>query len=144
MFTFSKSFIIDRQQQEVFEFITDPANDTKWRDSAVSSEWLTDGPVNVGSQLKSVDKMLGRKIESTSEITGWDPPNKYGQKTIGGPVPFEFTITFEPKGSSTQLTMEGKAEVGGFFKMAEGLVGKQLEKQIETDFNGLKRLLEKG
>ncbi len=40
--------------------------------------------------------------------------------------------------------MDGQAEFGGFFKMAEGLVGKQLEKQLDTDFNGLKRALEEG
>lgn len=142
MVTFTQTFQIERPQEEVFDFLADPANDTKWRDSAVSSEWLTEGPTAVGSQLKSVDKLMGRKIESTSEITAYDPPNKYGQKTLGGPVPFEFSITLEPEGSGTKLTMDGQAEVGGFFKLAEGLVGKQLEKQIETDFNGLKRVLE--
>lgn len=144
MFTFSKSFYIERPQQEVFDFMADPANDTKWRDSAVSSEWASEGPVGVGSQLRTVDKLLGRKIESTSEVTSWDPPHTYGQKTVGGPAPFEFTVTLEPKGSGTQLTMAGQAELGGFFKMAEGLVGKQLEKQLDTDLAGLKRVLEEG
>lgn len=142
MTSFSKSFHIERTQQEVFDFMADPANDSKWRDSAISAEWLSEGPIQVGSQLKSVDKMLGRKIESTSEVTIWEPPNRYGQKTLGGPVPFEFTVSLEPENGGTKLTMEGQAEVGGFFKIAEGLVGKQLEKQIEADFNGLKRVLE--
>lgn len=144
MITFSKTFTIDRPQQEVFEFMADPANDTKWRESAVSAEWITDGPIGVGAKLKSVDKLMGREIESTSEVTTYDPPNKYGQKTLGGPMPFEFTVTLEPDGSRTMVTMAGQAEVGGFFKLAEGLVRKQLEKQIETDFAGLKRVLEHG
>jgi carbon monoxide dehydrogenase subunit G len=144
MITFEKTIFINRPQQEIFEFLSNPANDPKWRDSAVSAEWVSEGPAGVGSKLKSVDKLLGRQIESTSEITAWDPPNKYGQKTLGGPVPFAFTITLEAQGDGTQLTMNSQAELGGFFKMAEGLVGKQLEKQIETDFNGLKRVLEEG
>jgi carbon monoxide dehydrogenase subunit G len=144
MISFSKSYHIERSQQEVFDFMADPANDPKWRDSAVSSEWISEGPISVGSRLKSVDKMMGRKIESTSEVTSYDPPNRYGQKTLGGPVPFDFTITLEPDGSGTMLTMAGQAEVGGFFKLAEGLVGKQFEKQLDTDFKGLKRVLEQG
>jgi carbon monoxide dehydrogenase subunit G len=88
--------------------------------------------------------MLGREIESTSEVTAYDPPNTYGQKTLGGPVPFEFTVTFETEDGGTKVTMDGQAEAGGFFKLAEGLVRKQLEKQIETDFDGLKRVLESG
>ena len=144
MIKFEKSYYIDRPKQEVFDFVTDPANDTKWRDSASSAEWVSESPVGVGSTQRSVDKFLGRKLESTTEITAWDPPNKYGQKSLSGPVPMEFTITFESEGSGTQLTINGQVEFGGFFKMAEGLVGKQLEKQLDTDFNGLKRVLEEG
>lgn len=144
MIEFSKSFHIDRPQQEVFEFMSDPANDVKWRDSAVSAEWESEGPIQVGSKLKSVDKLMGREIESTSEVTVYDPPHKFGQKTLAGPMPFEFTVTLEPENGGTKLTMAGTAEVGGFFKLAEGLVRKQLEKQIETDFSGLKKLLEQG
>jgi len=87
---------------------------------------------------------MGRKIESTSEVTVYDPPNKYGLKTLGGLVPFEFTMTLEPEGGGTRLTMEGQAEVGGFFKVAEGLVRRQLEKQLEADFAGQKRVLNRG
>jgi carbon monoxide dehydrogenase subunit G len=144
MIRFVKSLSVARPQQEVFAFMADPANDTRWRESAVSAEWVTDGPIGVGSRLKSVDKLLGREIESTSEVTAYDPPNKYGQKALGGPVPFEFTVTLEPEGVGTKLTMAGHAEVGGFFKLAEGLVGKQLEQQIERDLAGLKRVLEQG
>ena len=144
MINFSKTFHIERQKQEVFEFLADPANDPKWRESAVSSEWMTEGPIKVGSRLKSVDKLMGRKIESTSEVTVYDPPNKYGLKTLGGLVPFEFTMTLEPEGDGTRLTMEGQAEVGGFFKVAEGLVRRQLEKQLEADFAGQKRVLNRG
>lgn len=144
MISFTKSYHIERPQQEVFDFMADPANDTKWRDSAVSAEWDSEGPIKVGSRLKSVDRMMGRNIESSSEVTAYDPPHKYAQKTLGGPVPFEFTITLEPDGTGTKVTMAGQAEVGGFFKLAEGLVGKQFEKQIDTDFQGLKRVLEGG
>jgi carbon monoxide dehydrogenase subunit G len=144
MINFSTTIHIERPQQEIFDFMADPTNDTEWRDSAVSSEWVGEGPAGVGSKLKSVDRLLGRKIESTSEVTVWDPPRQYGQKSIGGPVPFALTVTLDPAGSGTQVTIEGQAEIGGFFKLAEGLAGKQLKKQIETDFAGLKRVLEAG
>lgn len=144
MIKFEKRYYIDRPKQEVFDFVTDPANDAKWRDSASSAEWISEGPVGVGSTQRSVDKFLGRKIELTTEVTAWDPPNKYGLKTLSGPIPTESTITFESEGSGTQLTINGQVEFGGFFKMTEGLVGKQVEKQLDTDFNGLKRVLEEG
>ena len=142
MFTFEKRIFIDRTSQEVFDFVSDPANDNKWKNTAGSSEWTSEGPPGVGSTIRSVDKFLGRKMESTFEITAWDPPNRYGQKVVSGSVPFEYTIKFDSMESGTQLTVSGAAEPGGFFKIAEGLVGKQLEKQIVSDFNALKLALE--
>lgn len=142
MVNLTKSVHVERPQQEVFEFLADPANDPSWRDSAISAEWMTEGPVAIGSRLKSVDKFMGREIESTSEVTAYDPPNEYGQKSIGGPISFEFKMRLEPDGSGTKVTMAATAEVGGFFKLAEGLVRKQFEKQIASDFEGLKRALE--
>lgn len=144
MISFSKNIHIDRTQQEVFDYLSDPSNDSKWRSSAVSSEWISDGPPGVGSKLKSVDRMLGREMESTIEITAWDPPKSFAQKALGGPVPFEFTVTLEPHGDGTHVTIDGQAEIGGFFKIAEGLAGKQFENQIEDDIAGLKRALEGG
>jgi carbon monoxide dehydrogenase subunit G len=144
MINFSKTVYIERPQQEVFDFLADPTNDPKWRDSSVSAELVTPGPVGVGSQVKSVDKLMGRKIEGTVEFTHWDPPHKFGQKAIGGPIPFESLITLDPKDTGTEVRFEGQAEIGGFFKLAEGLAGRQLEKQIEADLAGLKRTLEAG
>lgn len=144
MFTFEKEIFINRSRQEIFDFITDPTNDAKWRGSAVSAEWTSEGPVGVGSTQHSVDKFLGRKIESTSEVTVWDPPNQYSWKSVDSPIPFDLTIKFSPKDGGTLLTFGGQAELGGFFKLAEGLAGNQMAKQIEGDFNTLKEVLEAG
>jgi uncharacterized membrane protein len=142
MFTFERNIFINRPPQEVFDFMSDPTNDPKWRDSAISAEWTSEGPPGVGSTVRSVDKILGREMESTSEITAWDRPHRWGQKSVGGPMPYEMTVKFEAKEQGTQLTLNGNVEPSGFFKIAEGLVRKQLEKQFDTDLNGLKRVLE--
>ena len=144
MFTFEKSTFISRPQQEVFDFVSNPANEAQWRRSSVSSEWTSEGPVGVGSIQRSVEKMLGRKIESTAEVTVWDPPNQFTLKSVGGPFPFELTLKLTAKEDGTQLTAGAQAELGGFFKIAGGLVGKQLEKTFDADFDALKLVLEAG
>ena len=98
----------------------------------------------MGSTVRSVAKFLGRKVESTSEITAWDPPNQHGLKSVGGQVPFEETMKLESKENGTHLTVSSQMEVGGFFKIAEGLVAKQTEKQLDIAFEALKVLLEEG
>ncbi|MFQ5966558.1 MAG: SRPBCC family protein [Acidimicrobiia bacterium] len=143
MFKANASVWINRSQKEVFDYITDPANDSQWQGPTESSRWTSEGPPGVGSTQESVIKFLGRKFESTLEITSWDPPNSQGFKVTKGPVPFEGTVVLESTGEiGTQATVEVEGEPGGFFKLAEGLVGKQIEKQLDTDFNALKLLLE--
>jgi uncharacterized membrane protein len=144
MYAFEHSIFINRPVQEVFDFATNPDNTPKWQSSVESAEWTSNGPVGVGATWRAESKFLGRKIEATTQVTSWDPPNVNAFKTIGGPVPFENRMTFEAMNGGTQMSISGSAELGGFFKLAEGLVGKQVEKQIGSDFAALKLLLESG
>lgn len=142
MIKFEQSIFINRSPEEVFDYMSDPTNDMQWRDSAISAEWTSQAPHGVGSTVRSVDKIMGRKMESTAEITAWERPTLWGQKSLEGPMPFEMTVRFEGKEQGSQLTLTGSAQPGGFFKLAKGLVRKQLLAQLEADLNGLKRVLE--
>ena len=144
MYKFESSIFINRPQQEVFDYVTNPANSAQWQSGTESAEWTSDGPPGVGSTFKVVASLQGRKIEATVEVTGWDPPSLSRIKSVGGPIPFESTQRFAAQGDGTLLTETGQAEIGGFFKLAEGLVGKQLEKQGEAERAALKLLLEAG
>jgi carbon monoxide dehydrogenase subunit G len=144
MFKYEKSVFINRPQQEVFDFVTDLSNDSKWQSSIESVERVSDGPIGVGSTWRYVTKLLGRKNETEIQMTSYDPPRQSTVKAVGGPIPFENTHKFQKQDSGTLLTFIGQAELGGFFKIAEGLAGKQIEKQIESDAAALKKLLEAG
>jgi uncharacterized membrane protein len=144
MFKFEKSITINRPQQEVFDFVMNLENDPKWQDSIESAKQMSDGKIGVGSTWHYVTKYLGRKSETEIQLTSYDPPNGASVKAINGPVPFENTYKFESNGNGTKMTISGQAEIGGFFKLAEGLAGKQIEKQMEADAAALKTLLEAG
>ena len=144
MIGFERSFWASKNPQEVFEFLSEPTNDAEWRTNSVSAEWISDPPHGVGSTNKAVDKLMGRNIESTREITAWDPPNHFGFKGASGPMSFELTMTFEAQDNGTKATISVEARSGGLFKMAENLFAKQMEKQVSTDTAGLKRVMEGG
>lgn len=144
MISIERSLFITRPADEVWDFLANPANNAQWQGSTEASEWTSEGPPGVGSTQHSVTRFLGRKIEATSEVTIWDPPYQQGSKLVSGPIPFETDMTLESQDNGTQITMTFQAEVGGFFKIAEGLAGKQAEKQIDTDLGALKLLLEAG
>jgi hypothetical protein len=74
---------------------------------------------------------------------GLEPMNETAlQKANNGPLKFENTNKFEAKDGGTLLVQTFQGEVGGFFKMAEGLAIKQMQKQVESDGDRLKKLLE--
>jgi len=142
MDAFTATTFIDRPQQEVFDFMNDPANFAQWQSGTKSGWWTSEGPVAVGSTCHVEGRMLGRKLVMDLEVTQWEPPTSLGMKASSGPMRFDVTNQFEPKDGGTLLTQDFTGEVGGFFKMAEGLAIKQLKKQVEADGKALKTLLE--
>tara|TARA_B100000745_G_C20027880_1_gene349775 strand:- start:200 stop:631 length:432 start_codon:yes stop_codon:yes gene_type:complete len=142
MIKYEYQFTVSATPQEVFDLFTNPTKDVEWRGSAVSAEWTSVPPHGVGSTIKSLDKLLGREVASTQEVTAWDSPNQYGIKGASGPMSFELTLTLEAHDNGTKATMTVEAESGGFFKIAENLFAKQLKKQVTADMDGLKRYLE--
>ncbi len=142
MATFAVTTFINRPVQEVFGFMTNPANFAQWQNGTKSAKWASDDPVGVGSIFNSVGEMMGREMKMDLEITQWDPPNVWGIKGQSGPMKFEAISKFKSKDGGTQVTQTFEGEVGGLFSIAEGLAIKQLQKQVETDGNTLKKLLE--
>ena len=142
MYTFEKSITIDRSPQDVFNFVTNPANNALWQSGTESAEWTSDDPPGIGATFKTVVNFMGRKIEADVEITRWDPPNLYGFKTDDGPFPIVGKSRFEPKDNGTELILEAQIHSVGFFKLVEGLVGKWAEKQDDNHYAVLKLLLE--
>ena len=46
---FTISVFINRSQQDVFEFFSNPANLSKWNSNIESTEWASSGAPGVGS-----------------------------------------------------------------------------------------------
>jgi hypothetical protein len=136
------STFIRRPQQEVFDFTTDPTNTSRWQSGTRSAQWTSAPPVAVGSVFQSVTKLLGRETRIDALITGWDPLNLWSAKVNNGPMKVEVTNRFESQDGGTLMVQTFQGEVGGFFNMAEGLAFKQMQKQVESDAQTLKTLLE--
>jgi len=55
-----------------------------------------------------------------------------------------FSSPLSSTANGTLPTQTGQAEISGFFKLAEGLVGQRIDKQTEANNATLKLLLEAG
>ena len=133
---------INRPVEEVFAFTSNPENEPLWRSELLEMEQTSEGPIGVGTTYREVMQFLGRRIESTAEITKYEPNNMIAMKSTSGPLAFELTGTYQPVEDGTELTFEVEAEVGGFFRVAEPLVARMGKRQMETQLANIKDLLE--
>lgn len=142
MITFENSILINRSQKEIFDYVANPANAHKWQSQMLSVEWTSEGPPGVGSRQRAVSRFLGRDIEVISEFTVWDPPHQHVFKIVDGPIQLEGGMKFEAIETGTTVTMSGQSDLSGVFRLAEGLIKKQMERQFDTNLEALKLLLE--
>ncbi len=142
MITVEKSVMINKSVADVFAFVTNSDNTTKWQ-VGVEAVQQEEGPVNtVGSRYTEVRKFMGQEMKTTLEIATFVPNAKWGAKVVKGPVPYEMTVTFEAANGGAKMTTHIEGEPTGFFKVAQGMVSSQLEKNLEESGQKLKELLE--
>jgi carbon monoxide dehydrogenase subunit G len=144
---FTVSVFINRSQQDVFGFLSNPANLSKWDSDFESAEWISSDVPGIGSTYRASGKRLGSEKDGFFEIVQWDRPNKYSYKVKERMFLFdhaETAITLKPKDNGTEATFESQFEIVGRLKFAEGFVARMGKKRIEGNLNAAKRLLEAG
>ncbi|MBZ0298307.1 MAG: SRPBCC family protein [Anaerolineae bacterium] len=141
------SVFINRSQQDVFDFLSDPANLSKWSSAFESAEWTSNDTPGIGSTYRVSANLFGSRKEGLFEIVQWDCPNCYSYKMNARAFPIErmeSTITLRPKNDGTQVNFESQFELVSALKFAEGFFAKVGEKQDGKNFNVAKGLLEAG
>jgi len=136
--------LIDRPVKDVFAFITNPANMSKWNSAVVSMEQITPGAVGMGTKFKTIGEMLGRRIEGEMEVIAFEPDSKYGFQMNAGPVQVNVTLGFKTVGTGTKLSLNAQGNPGGLFKLAEGVMQGRVKSMMEENLVRLKSVLEKG
>ncbi len=101
---------IERPPAEVFAYLADPRNLHDWQGTA-EVEQLTPGPIAAGTRFRELRRMLGRRIESVTEIVDYQPDRRFGIRVISGPLPIDGRWDLEPDGTGTLLRFS--AQGGG-------------------------------
>lgn len=133
---------IDRPIDEVFAYVADPATTPEWSSISLEATLEGAGPVGVGSRIRGIGKILGRRVESTSEVTLYVPPTRLAMRAVSGPGHFELERRLEPIGEGTRYHATMVVDSGGFFRLADPIVAALMKRTVETDLQTLKALLE--
>ena len=136
------SVVIKRPVEEVFEFVTNYQNHSLWRSETVEAIQTSKGPTGLGATGREVSQVLGRRIEATAVITGYEPSRKLSAKTTSGPFSIEASHTVESVEDGTRYTLVLEGEPGDFRGLAEPILVRMAQRQIETNLRNLKDLME--
>jgi len=136
------SVVIQRSPEEVFEFIANFDNNSRWQSGILQTRQAPESLTGVGTTVTEVRQFMGRTIDTTGEIVEYEPHSKLWLKSVSGPFDFKGGYTLEPVKGGTKLAVAFDVELSGFFRLAQSLVLRELSKKIESDFKTLKDLLE--
>ena len=98
---------IARPPREVFDYVTDPSHMPEWQEGCLRGE--LDGPsTHVGSKCTTTRSIGGRERDVTTEITEFDPPRRWADRGIDGPIRAIVAVTVEPLagGTRSELTID--------------------------------------
>jgi carbon monoxide dehydrogenase subunit G len=144
MINIDLSTLIDRSVKDVFAFVSNLNNMSKWNSAVVSLQQVTPGAVGAGTKFKSVGEMMGRRIEGEVQVTSYEPDSKTGFQMHAGPVQVNVTITFKTVGTGTKVSLNARGNPGGLFKLAEPMMASRVKSMMEENLARLKTQLEKG
>lgn len=104
---------IDRLPEDVFGYVTEFTNNPKWRRNVIDTWWIDEGPTRPGRRGGQAARILGRRMDVTAEIVGWDPPRAASWKTVQGSATLVATAASSPSREAAASRMAVKARSPG-------------------------------
>jgi uncharacterized protein YndB with AHSA1/START domain len=138
------SIDVARPPEAVFAYVTDPKTMSQWQQGCVSG--ALDGPVmHVGSRCTTVRRIGGGERAVTTEITECEPPRRWADRGLDGPIRAMVGVTVEPlaDGAESRVSIELDFTGHGIGKLLVPLVvRRQAAREMPGNLRRLKERLE--
>ncbi|MBF4509743.1 MAG: SRPBCC family protein [Aeromicrobium sp.] len=132
------SVLIARPREEVFSFITDPANDRLWRSHLTASRGTVAG---TGDRVTQTYSFGGRSATIELEVSEYAPPERFALR-LSNPYRARFAFQCLAESGGTRVGMSFSADPGGVAQLAEGRIVAEAERLARTDLTRLRNVLE--
>ncbi len=133
---------IARPVERVFAYTSDPENDPAWAGAKSQVRRLSAGPTVVGSRHRERVSFMGRRIDHSVEVVDLQPNASITWRDDDGPAPGTIVYGYRAVGDGTCFTLRLDVELGGALALAEPLVRRTADQQVQADLAALRRVLE--
>jgi uncharacterized protein YndB with AHSA1/START domain len=104
MRSFTYTIHIERSPEQVWDYMMDPANASRWQNLVRRVDAITPGPLRVGSQRLVTFDLMGKVMQAVSEVWAIEPARRIGVRNTAQNVTGVFEYTLTPEISGTRVT----------------------------------------
>ena len=135
---------INRTPSDVFAFVSDYERDPTWRSEVVEMSYQNPGPIGIGRLALEKSKVFGRRLETLTEVTEYEPDTKIVSRSISGPTPVISYRFIAPDGVGTRFTYRLEVDISKewFFRLLRPVLMPLYQKTIESYLRRVKEILE--
>lgn len=148
MFTVSVETTVHRPVEEVFAFLADAENDSRWCPSVKEIERIEGEDPGPGAKYRMVHEPGGMRFEATVETTHFEPHERIEWRTTDSGHELHIVYELEPVDGSakTRLRQTSQVQTRGWLRLPgwlfEGYIKRDMKKEMTKQFQNLKDLLE--
>ncbi len=137
------SIWIDRPPDEVFQFIANYNNDTRWRRGVVRMSQSPTAETGVGTITHEEMDFLGRRYVTIAQITAFEPNQRLVWASIKATSPVSGWRAVVAEGAGARFTQAVVANLQGFYRWLSPVMVAMFKKQMSRDMERLKQILER-
>jgi hypothetical protein len=140
-----ETVVIARSVGEVFDFLAVAENLPRWDASMLECAQVGSGPVTVGTRYRGASRIVGRRIEWTTEVVEFVPGVRMASRSVGGPLTFtvSYEVSASASGTALRYVLAAESGLGGAFGRAiEPIVERAQTKVVRANLGRLASLLE--
>ena len=138
----SAEFVVNRPVADVFAFIASFENRMQYEEGLIEAEQTSEGPFGLGSTGRDAMEAMGRRMESTAEISAFEPDKAFTFRSTSGGMEFEGSWAFEPVDGGTKVALMFEGRMKGLMRLFEPLIARKFRGQMDRSIARLKELLE--
>jgi len=135
---------IARPAEDVFAYVTDPSTMSEWQQGVVRGQ-MDGATTRVGSRCTTIRRIGGRERTVITEITECEPPHRWADRGIDGPIRAIVGVTVEQLAdrSRSRVRIEVDFTGHGIGKLLVPLVvRRQAASEMPENIRRLKKQLE--
>jgi uncharacterized protein YndB with AHSA1/START domain len=133
---------IRRPIEDVFAYLSDPANFPDWNSAVHAVRAISETPKNVGSTYSMERELPSGRAENELEIVALDSPREFTIRTTSGPTPFRYRYQLSSENGETIVSLDAEVELEGAAAFAAPLARRAVKRGVDDNFAALKKILE--